>query len=270
MSDQYFVRVRGKIQGPFDTQALQSMARRGKFARHHEVSIDGVDWHKAFDYPELFPERKKRKAKEEEEDTFEIYEEEDPGDSSSDSENDQSWQVVLDGKKYGPITRKEIEELVLDGSLPTDSHVWHPKYDGWKKINETQEFSHLTLSRASTNAPTLSHPGVPNSKYCHACGAIIIHTNHLCPLCGAPQTFQVTDKKNDGTKSLILGIISLFLWVIPILGAPIAIWGIVSGNKAESNGVSVTGITLSVIGLCLSILTFIGNLYLISTGQMNF
>ena len=269
MSEQYFVRVRGKIQGPYDTQTLQSMARRGKFARHHEVSMDGVDWHKAFDYPELFPERKKRKSVEDEE-TFDLDFENEVEEVKTDLGTEQSWQVVVDGKKYGPVSRKEIKELILDGSLPGDTHVWHPKYDSWMKINETVEFSNLTMSNVSGSAPVLSQPGVPNSKYCHACGAIIVHTNHLCPLCGAPQTFQVAERADDSSKVLILGILSLFLWIIPIIGAPIAIWGITTGNKSEKNGMSVTGVTLSYIGLCLSLLNLIANLYLISTGQLNY
>ncbi|MCA9015741.1 MAG: DUF4339 domain-containing protein, partial [Planctomycetaceae bacterium] len=52
---QYYIRNRGRIQGPFDPQTLQSLARRGRFARHHEVSQDKQNWFQASEYPELFP-----------------------------------------------------------------------------------------------------------------------------------------------------------------------------------------------------------------------
>lgn|SRR5487761_1348345 len=56
MSDgQYYIRVRGRVQGPFNTDQLHSMAKRGQFSRLHEVSSDGNTWARASESPDLFP-----------------------------------------------------------------------------------------------------------------------------------------------------------------------------------------------------------------------
>lgn len=51
----YYIRNRGKRLGPLDVEKLHSMARRGRFGRHFEVSRDGKRWAQADEFPELFP-----------------------------------------------------------------------------------------------------------------------------------------------------------------------------------------------------------------------
>ena len=63
--------------------------------------------------------------------------------------------------------------------------------------------------------------------------------------------------------SLVLGIIGLFAWCVPLIGVPITIIGIVMGVKGRRrspNGVATAGMILSIIGLVLSALLFVGNL----------
>ena len=51
---QYYMRVRGRVQGPFDQEKLQNFSRRGQLSRMHEVSTDGINWARASNFPELF------------------------------------------------------------------------------------------------------------------------------------------------------------------------------------------------------------------------
>ena len=55
MATAYYIRSRGKRLGPLTIEKLHSMAKRGRFGRHFEVSTDGKRWSSADDYPELFP-----------------------------------------------------------------------------------------------------------------------------------------------------------------------------------------------------------------------
>jgi S1-C subfamily serine protease len=56
MSDkQLYVRVRGKVTGPFEFQQLRSLRDRGQFRRFHEVSEDRKLWVSASTISELFP-----------------------------------------------------------------------------------------------------------------------------------------------------------------------------------------------------------------------
>jgi hypothetical protein len=54
MESQLYMRVRGRVLGPYDHERLQGLARRGQLSRMHELSSDGVSWVRASNYPELF------------------------------------------------------------------------------------------------------------------------------------------------------------------------------------------------------------------------
>ena len=54
MDTQLYLRVRGRVLGPYDQEKLQSLVRRGQLSRMHEVSTDGANWVRASTYAELF------------------------------------------------------------------------------------------------------------------------------------------------------------------------------------------------------------------------
>jgi general secretion pathway protein E len=54
MSGKYYIRLRGRKIGPLTVEKLQSLARRGRFGRHYEVSTNGKTWKRAAEFPELF------------------------------------------------------------------------------------------------------------------------------------------------------------------------------------------------------------------------
>ena len=49
-----YIRVRGRVLGPYDQERLQQMVRRGQLSRMHEISTDGTHWVRAATYSELF------------------------------------------------------------------------------------------------------------------------------------------------------------------------------------------------------------------------
>lgn len=54
MENQFYIRIRGRVLGPYDLDKLQSLARRGQLSRMHEVSSDATTWVRASAHPELF------------------------------------------------------------------------------------------------------------------------------------------------------------------------------------------------------------------------
>ena len=54
MDTQLYLRVRGRVLGPYDEAKLQGLVRRGQLSRMHEVSTDGSHWVRASTYAELF------------------------------------------------------------------------------------------------------------------------------------------------------------------------------------------------------------------------
>jgi len=50
----YWIRNRGRVQGPFTEERIQGLLRRGRFSRSFHVSEDKKEWLPASEFPELF------------------------------------------------------------------------------------------------------------------------------------------------------------------------------------------------------------------------
>jgi hypothetical protein len=82
------------------------------------------------------------------------------------------------------------------------------------------------------------------------------------------------DQYPNGTgkalAGMILGIISLVFWCIPLLGAPVAIVGLVLSNKglkSSSRSQAIAGFVTSIIGLVLTIINASIGAYMAATGH---
>lgn len=80
-------------------------------------------------------------------------------------------------------------------------------------------------------------------------------------------------KNGKATTGLVLGIIGLIAWLIPLIGAPITIIGLIfgiKGLKSLKRGVAIAGIVLSSIGLFATIVNASIGAYQGATGQNYF
>ncbi len=71
-------------------------------------------------------------------------------------------------------------------------------------------------------------------------------------------------------RSFILGIVGLLAWLIPLFGFPVTIVGIVFGVKglpSTKHKKAVAGLTMSIIGLVLTIINAAIGAYMGATGQ---
>jgi hypothetical protein len=83
----------------------------------------------------------------------------------------------------------------------------------------------------------------------------------------APAGFQPVPKRRSGMAiwSLVLGIASLVFWLLPILGFPVAIAGLITGVLARSGsrrGMALAGMICSIIGFALSLINAAVGVYL--------
>lgn len=79
---------------------------------------------------------------------------------------------------------------------------------------------------------------------------------------------NVSQNNSNGISiaSLILGIVGLVAWILPLLGYPINIIGLILGiisNKKEKNKFSKTGIILSAIGLGITAINSIAGVIIV-------
>ena len=81
------------------------------------------------------------------------------------------------------------------------------------------------------------------------------------------------DKQGRPVGSFVLGILGLVFWLLPILGLPVTITGLVFGIKAlkgEQRGLAIAGVILCCLGIFLSAANAALGAYLSFTGQHPF
>lgn len=122
--------------------------------------------------------------------------------------------------------------------------------------------------------------------FCNKCGAEIKDDNKFCPACGNSLNIEnskneistinenktVEPKKGGGkaTASLIIGIITIILFLVPILTLPLAIIGLVLGaTEKEKSKKKTAGIITNVIGLLGSLILLLAILVMIILGVVN-
>ena len=98
--------------------------------------------------------------------------------------------------------------------------------------------------------------------FCSKCGTSINDDAVVCPKCGV----AVANGKvpNAGPAPLILGIASFVTWLIPLIGLPVSVVGIVLSAKRNRN----VCLALNIIGVVLSILNAIVGAVLGAQGKL--
>lgn len=110
--------------------------------------------------------------------------------------------------------------------------------------------------------------------FCKYCGAQIDENSFFCSRCGKQICGKDSDraaecenrlntvygnmqnKKSMSVSSMILGIMGIVAWILPIIGFPITIAGLVlgiNGKKKGGKGFAIAGIILCIITLVLTI-----------------
>ena len=161
-SEQWFIRVRGRISGPFGLQQLKGLKARGRLSRVHEVSSDRQTWIPATSIAGLFdgptaPGDDPAAASA------------DPGYAAARSfdpataaavQPDDDWYYATDGDQQGPVTADELRQLVLKGALSSQVLVWKSGQSSWMPAADVLE---LGLAPAST-APSTATGSAQRSR----------------------------------------------------------------------------------------------------------
>jgi len=140
MDQQYYIRLRGRVQGPFPAEKLQALARRGKFNRHYQVSTDRATWEPASRHPDLLPtggppKLRQTPAVDEPSEPVEPSEkvaEEPTLETLVEAGDDlQQWYYARDGEETGPVTMETIQLLASTGQLTVDDYLWTDGMPEW-------------------------------------------------------------------------------------------------------------------------------------------
>jgi TM2 domain-containing membrane protein YozV len=183
MESQLYMRVRGRVLGPYDPDKLQGLARRGQLSRMHELSADGVSWVRASNYPELFtggqaelPPIPSDGASAMPPDTFAggypLGPPPTPGPSAAAGTK---WYYTSGGEQRGPVDFANLQILAGLGQLGPQDQVWAEGMASWEPAAQISGLIKNTSPQET-------------GQYCFACGSKIDVRAEICPKCGVRQT----------------------------------------------------------------------------------
>lgn len=146
METALYMRVRGRVLGPYDQEKLQGLARRGQLSRMHELSPDGVTWVRASNFPELFTigQSDLPPASAESDGGIAVsatsqqaapvnYEQAHTNRTTEPAHSTTStqWFYTCAGVQRGPVDFTNLQMLVGTGQLSADDLVWTEGMGAW-------------------------------------------------------------------------------------------------------------------------------------------
>lgn len=155
----FYVRIRGRVQGPYQPSQVRVLVQKGQLGRFHEISSDNVTWNKVADYPELLtaPARGRRRVVTAAKHIIvrmvvggvcalgRIVNrrplrlnsaagiDSDPGPAGG-------YFYGLQGVKHGPVSRQQLRQLYLTMQLAPATPVWREGLAEWLTLATLPEF----------------------------------------------------------------------------------------------------------------------------------
>ena len=147
---QYYIRLRGREDGPFDIEDLKRLRGQGRFSTIHEVSHDRRNWQRASTLSEVFsssasgsfsaaptaihtapaePPRPVAPA------------------APAAPPPQEEWYYAQGGQRQGPFRADVLLGLFQSGQLPADVHVWTPALGHWIPAEQVPQFSHAVAEK---------------------------------------------------------------------------------------------------------------------------
>jgi hypothetical protein len=127
----YFVRIRGKVMGPFGDAQLVSLRDRGQFKPFHEVSTDRILWTPASTLTHIF---KPTLSSEPVNTGFESAQ---SNSGNDDGVANDGWFVADDeGNRKGPLDYKTVKSMVSSNQVSPDTMVWKAGMADWIPANQ--------------------------------------------------------------------------------------------------------------------------------------
>ena len=182
MSDQtYYVRMHGRVLGPFVLSRLQTMAQAKKVNHSNEISTDGNSWQKAAAFPEIFeavvapaveaaepeavddlklapaaavdPAIVRQKS-----DVDPTFLAEEAAKQKKKPPGQVEWYYAVSGETdsepEGPVTRGEIVGRIKAGDLVRSDMVWQSQMNDWARAGTRPEFK-AAFDRMMADVPSV-------------------------------------------------------------------------------------------------------------------
>lgn len=153
-TSRYYLRSRGKVSGPFSTSELQELRARGRLGSAYEVSEDRISWHDVTSLEDVFSSQDHRTHVHGVSSSFLS----DSNPPQCEEPSSQFYFVDSQGKKGGPISKKELAVYLETGNLLPSSMVWQEGMADWNPLERVLSQSHGKTKKAGTTRSEDSEP----------------------------------------------------------------------------------------------------------------
>ena len=147
----FFVRIRGKVHGPYSVKQLSALRSQGRLSETDEVSLDGNTWEPASTLEQLFrslknPSPQKSKVPNAEPNSA-------PAVSTSTTskpvrETSAVWHYSVNEEQLGPVTLNELRRMLDLGQLTLRDLVWRQGMSEWSTASEIKELNPIPAELA--------------------------------------------------------------------------------------------------------------------------
>jgi hypothetical protein len=217
----WFVRIQGRILGPFDLQQLGALKARGQLNRIHEISTNRRTWQKASSLESLFPSGHGSRV---EDDPTYAFQSAEPGTNTGPTPpaitND--WYYAKDGIQAGPTMLTALQQLIQQGVIGPDDMVWKEGFADWVPARTVPELKFSMRPPTAVAGPVWQQ---------------------------SPMLLQPQETNGLAVASLVLGL----LWLAGLGSLFAIIFGAVAMNQIKRSRGAMSGKGMAVAGLVLGI-----------------
>ncbi len=158
----YFIRVRGKVFGPYDVAQLKSLRARSQFSRANEVSIDRQTWESASTIWDRLGGPASSGAIRTIGNDANVAPRQ-IGSGPPSRGMPAIWHFAKGGEQCGPVTLTDLQRRLSGNELTLDDVVWREGLADWLPIRDVAELQASLGSPGVTGTPYVGR-GVPASS----------------------------------------------------------------------------------------------------------
>jgi hypothetical protein len=225
----WYIRIRGKMLGPFTWPQLEAMRVRGQLSRFHELSQNRQEWIVAGNVVGLFVSEPEvpLKGGDDVGATYEFNSRFTPPASAGTLGGDPSWFYARDGAVKGPFGLHDVRELAARGEIQRATLVWREGMAGWIAAGDFPELAAILSMPTATSSASLPLAVEPYRVSGFAVASLVLGILWLCGLgsllaviFGSVSLSQISKSrgalggKGMAIAGLVLGIISLAFLVL--------------------------------------------------------
>jgi TM2 domain-containing membrane protein YozV len=164
MANTYYVRVRGRVLGPYTLDRASQMAKKAQIGRSHEMSLDGEAWCPASEFPEIFD--RSLGTPDVPSQLMPPFGGQYPPGAAVPQANPAPtgplWYYTLRGQQQtAAIPESALINLIATGQVGADDHVWCETMASWDVVSRVPRLASFALPSAPAAADAGSQAAWP-------------------------------------------------------------------------------------------------------------